>query len=241
MHTRLQNLALGVEESRAYWANGNPAVPAADLSLRAFEERWFGAKSLNRVRVLLANLRARYNAFPEALEVLRRWQGMEPATRQVICHWHLQLSDPLYRRFTGGFLVDRRLGATPGLDLPVTIRWVSETQPDRWRPSTVFQFGSKLLSAASEAGLISPHKDPRRPLVPRVPDDALGYLLHLLRSVRFEGTVTANPYLGSVGLEPGDLSRRIRALPGIAYRQLGGVESFDWQYPSLTAWAEATL
>ncbi|MCX5953197.1 MAG: hypothetical protein NTZ40_06835 [Cyanobacteria bacterium] len=37
-------------------------------------------------------------------------------------------------------------------------------------------------------------------MFPLVPDDALTYLLHLLREVDFEGTVLANPYLRSVGL-----------------------------------------
>jgi hypothetical protein len=50
-------------------------------------------------------LRARFDAFPNALHVLQRWPHMSPDTRRVVCHWHLQLSDPLYRDFTGTFLV----------------------------------------------------------------------------------------------------------------------------------------
>ena len=117
IHTRILRLALGVEESRSYWENVNPAVPAARRALTAFEERWFGAKSLERVRFLLANFVDRYDPFPEALAVLQRWRSMYAATRQIVCHWLLQLSDPLYRRFTGRFFAaqeDEQEEATDG-------------------------------------------------------------------------------------------------------------------------------
>ena len=41
----------------------------------------------------------------------------DPATRQVICHWHAQLSDPIYRRFTGEFLIERRTLKDPKVEL----------------------------------------------------------------------------------------------------------------------------
>lgn len=241
VHTRLQQLALGVEEARAYWASIDPTVPPAPRAIQAFEQRWFGAKSLERVRTLLANLGARFDSFPESLQVLRSWAPMSPTTRQLICHWHLQLSDPLYRRFTAEFLVQRRWAATPTFDRPVVVRWVGSTNPGRWGSSTVIQFGSKLLSAASEAGLTTPSRDPREPLLPRVTDDALAYLLYLLRSVQFVGSVTANPYLESVGLDAETLPQRLRSLRDLEYRRLSDIETIEWAYPSLTAWAEATL
>src|SRR5688572_22810458 len=99
IHTRLLRLALAVADSRSYWENVDPLVPVAQRPQMAFEQRWFGAKSLERVRYLIATFAERYDAYAEALAVLRRWRAMEPATRQVICHWHLQLSDPIYRLF----------------------------------------------------------------------------------------------------------------------------------------------
>jgi hypothetical protein len=241
VHTRLLKLAVGIEESRSYWEHVDPAVPPADRALVAFEQRWLGNKSLQRVRFLLANLAERYDAFPEALAVLRHWRSMEASTRQVICHWHLQLSDPLYRRFTGQFLVERRGLRDPRIDRDVVLRWVKNEFPDRWSESTSVQFASKLLSAASEAGLITPKRDPRALLLPKVPDLALAYLLHLLRRLRFAGTLTENPYLSSVGLAEGFLDQRLRTLPGITFRRLGAVTEIEWEAPTLTAWAEATL
>ena len=255
VHTGILRLALGVEESRAYWSNltrgdlsraqtrrgAAGGTAEAERSLRAFEQRWFGAKSLPRVRTLLSYLAARYDAFPEALAVLHRWREMEPAARQVICHWHTQLSDPLYRRFTGEFLLDRRTLHQPKVDRPAVAKWVRQTYPDRWSEATILQFASKLLSAASEAGLVSAKRDPRSLHFPKVPDSAIAYLLYLLRGLRFEGTLTENAYVTSVGLGDGFLDQRLRTIAPIRLRRMGRLVEIDWQYTSLSAWAEATL
>ena len=240
LHTRLQRLALGVEESRAYWTNVDPEVPFARRALVAFERRWFGAKSLERVRTILADLTVRYDAVPPALAVLRRWRGMDPATRRSICHWHLQLADPLYRRFAGHFLVERREGPRPTLDRPVVLRWVKDQNPHRWGAATCVQFASKLLSAAKEAGLVTP-RDPRTILVPKVTDLALGYWLHFLRHVEIEGTLLENPYFASVGLSGTFLHERLRGLRGVRWHRMGDLDDVEWSSPTLTAWAEATL
>lgn len=238
IHTRLQRLALGIEESRAYWANVDPELASADRALAAFTDRWFGAKSLERIRVLLPYLAARYDAFPNALAALRRWRSMEPDTRRVICHWHLQLTDPIYRRFSGGFLPDRR--DTPGASLNrnVALRWVRTTFPDRWGDSTLVQFASKLLSAGAEAELLSPAPDPRTLPLPRVTDEAIAYLLYLLREIRFEGSLTDNPYLRSVGLTGTFLDHRLRNIQSIHLRRVGNVCDFEWAHADLARWAE---
>jgi hypothetical protein len=241
VHTRILRLALGIEDSRSYWEHVDPAVPAAGRALFAFEQRWFGSKSLERVRFLLACFVDRYDAYPEALGVLRRWRSMDASARQVIAHWHLQLSDPLYRRFTGQFLVERRSLRDPKVDRDIALRWVKNEFPDRWSEATCVQFASKLLSAASEAGVISAKRDPRALLLPKVPDLALAYLLHLLRGLGFSGTLTENPYLASVGLVEGFLDQRLRTLPGIAFRRMGQLTEIEWDAPTLTAWAEASL
>lgn len=238
VHTRLQRLALGVEESRAYWASVDPTVPSAARAVAAFEGRWFGAKSLERIRVLLPYLAARYDAFPNALDALRRWRAMEPETRRAICHWHLQLTDPIYRRFSGDFLPTRReaLGAT--LDRAAVLRWTRTTFPDRWGESTLVQFASKLLSAGAEAGLLSPAPDPRKLPLPRVPDEALVYLLYLLRELRFEGSLADNPYLRSVGIVGTVLDHRLRSVTAVRLRRVGSVCDFEWAHPTLASWAE---
>ncbi len=241
IHTRILRLALGIEEARAYWAHVDPAVSPGARALQAFEQRWFGAKTLDRVKTLLPYLAVRYDAFPEAFSVLRRWRHMDPTARQVICHWHVQLTDPIYRRFTGELLIERRTLKEPKVDRPAVARWLRQTWPGRWAEATVLQFASKLLSAASEAGLVSQRRDPRALLFPKVPDLAIAYLLYLLRGVRHAGSVTENAYVASVGLGDGFLDQRLKAIPGITLRRMGRLVELDWDHPTLAAWAEATL
>ena len=238
VHTRLLKCALIVDESRAWWQHVEPDSDSHPAQ-QAFEEYWFGAKSLARIKVLIANLRGRYDAFPTALAVLRDWSDMDPESRTAICHWHLQLSDPLYRAFAGDYLPGRRAVARAEIRQDQVVSWVSQQGPGRWTMSTRIQFASKLLSCAFAAGLVAGRRDPRPLSFPRVPDAALAYLLHLLRDVDFDGTLTDNPYLRSMGLEGGILEDRLRALPELHYRRLADQVDFGWRFPDLGAWAEA--
>ena len=71
IHSRLIKCPLAVEESRAYWERAKPDDDRSSAQI-AFEEYWFGAKSLPWVKVLVSNMQARFDAFPEAFGVLRR-------------------------------------------------------------------------------------------------------------------------------------------------------------------------
>jgi hypothetical protein len=241
IHTRILRVTLGIEDARSYWERVDPAVPLASRSGRAFEARWFGGKSLERVRFLISTFGERFDRFPGALEVLHRLVGTDPVSRQILCHFHVQLSDPIYRSFTGRCLVMRRGLRSPTVDRDAVLRWIRDDHPSRWSAATEIQFASKLLSTASEAGLITAKKDPRTVLLPKVTDVALTYLLYSLRSIRFEGTLLDNPYLGSLGLTEGFLEQRLRTLPSVAFRRMGDLLDFEWAYPTLVAWAEATL
>ena len=240
IHPRLIKCPLAVEESRAYWERAKPDDdrPAAQI---AFEEYWFGAKSLPWVKVLVSNMKARFDAFPEAFDLLRRWHTIAPETRIAICHWHLQLTDPLYRAFSADFLVGRHEALLPEIHRKSVITWVSSQCPGRWKIPSRQKLASRLLSAAGSAGLVSGRRDPRQLVFPRIRDDALAYLLHLLRGITFEGSLIQNPYLRSVGLESSVLEGRLATLPSLRYRRTGDVIEFGWRYQSLAAWAESEL
>jgi hypothetical protein len=237
VHTRLLKCALEVDDCRQYW---NHATPAHTITPRsAFDDYVFGARSLTRIEVLLANMRARFDAFPAALEVLHRWPHMAPDTRRLICHWHLQLADPVYRRFTGEFLVARRADARAHLTRDVVLRWVGDVDAGRWTMATRIQFASKLLSAAYSAGLVGSNRDPRPVVLPRVPDEALEYLLYLLREVTFDGDIRRNRFLSSVGFEGSALDERLRLLPSLDFARQADLVDYGWRYESLRAWADA--
>jgi len=235
LHTRVLKCTLELANSRIFWAESVAAEPMQAEA--AFEAGWFGHRSLTRMRELLTTLRARYGAFPAALQVLHRWQGMGGDTQKLICHWHLQLSDPLYRLFSGTFLPDRLLHGQPTVSKQQVVTWLGEAGGGRWSGSTRLQLASKLLSTAHSAGLIQGKRDPRPIVFPLVPDDALTYLLHLLREVDFEGTVVVNPYLRSVGLEGSLLNDRLKRLPDLNYARQGDLVDMGWKHRDLAAWA----
>ena len=235
LHTRVLKCTLESANSRIFWAESALQQPMqAEV---AFEAGWFGHRSLTRLRELLTNLRARYEAFPSALQVLHRWQGMGGDTQKLICHWHLQLSDPLYRQFTGAFLPDRLLQGHTTISKQQVVTWLGDAGGGRWSGSTRLALASKLLSAAHSAGMIQGKRDPRPIVFPLVPDDALAYLLHLLREVDFEGTLLANPYLHSVGLEGGLLNDRLKRLPDLSFGRQGDLVDMGWKHRDLTDWA----
>lgn len=240
IHTNLLKCTLEIESSRAWW--GQPSDTAdRTVADRAFAESWFGARSLPRVKVLVSNMRTRFDAYPHALRVLREWQHMEPGTRALICHWHLQLTDPLYRAFSGDFLVGRHDAVRAEATRDMVTRWVGDQGPGRWTTKTRVQFASQLLVSAKAAGLIENLRGPRRLLFPRVGDDALTYLLYLLRGVELEGTLLDNPYLASVGLTSRLAEDRFRALEALHFRRQGDLVDFGWVYRDLEGWAHATV
>ena len=159
----------------------------------------------------------------------------------AICHWHMQLTDPLYRAFSGDFLVSRHGAFRPEIHRNTVITWVSDQCPGRWTIPSRQKLASRLLSSAHSAGLVSGRRDPRQLVFPRIRDDALAYLLHVLRVVSFEGSLNRNPYLRSVGIEGDTLESRFAALPSLRYQRTGDVIEFGWRHQSLTAWAEYDL
>jgi hypothetical protein len=206
-----------------------------------FEEYWFGARSLPRVNLLIANFRERFDQFPPALSVLHRWPDMDSSTRRLICHWHLQFADRLYREFTGSFLVNRVSAGRTEVTRDVVVRWIDQAAPQRWTTSTRIQFARKLLYSAYEAGILNRQRDPREWQPPRVTDEALGYILYLLRAIQFRGTLVDNPYLVSVGVTGAELERRLRTFPDCRLRRQGELFEFSWQYQDLLEWAEARV
>lgn len=238
-HTRLLKAGLAVEESRAYWER-RKSQPAPTAQT-AFAEYWFGAKSVLWLQRLLTDMRERYEVFPEALQVLARWDRMQSSVRVSICHWHLQLADPLYRAFTGTFLPHRNRDGFDNVSGEVVAAWIDEICPEKWQLATRKQFARKLLYAAKDAGLLKASKTEWSLKTPHVDETALHYLMYTLRGISIEGSLTANPYLKSVCLDELDLARRLHtASPVILHRQ-GSLIDFTWRYESLNDWASATI
>lgn len=237
-HTRMMKCTLEVEPSYSYWhacASGGGPISKD----KAFEQSVFGSKSFLRVERLMADMRHRYDSFPFALDVLGKWQPMELSDRQLICHWHTQLADPVYRRFTGEYLVERYQGPSGTVDNDLASRWIEVIVPDRWQIPTRNKIASKMLTSALSAGMISSNRNPRTIRFPRVSEQALTYLMYLLKEINYAGTAINNLYLASVGIDSDEAIRRLRKIDHLGFGRQGELISFDWHYPSIFDWASA--
>lgn len=257
LHTRLMRVPLAIEESYSYWQNCHPNVLNLDvdrdritnktdiinqLAEIAFEKRWFGSKSMARTQLLLKEFSQRYDAYPVALLVLQQWQPRDLLTRRNLCHWHLQLVDPLYRAFTDHYLGQRRILRADitdsNIDRDIVGRWVSQIMGrDHWSPATIARMATGLIAAAASAGLCSDKMGKRNLLYPQVSDLAVEYWLYFLRALTFEGTLLDNPYWRSVGLTGSLLETRLQRLPNLDFRRMGELIDFGWQCADLKDWA----
>lgn len=239
-HTRILRVTLEVDNAREYWRRPEAHEDSPGRTDAAFHGYWFGSRSLPRIRDLLTNFDLRFAAFPSGLAALTAWTDLPLAVRVPICHWHLQLADPLYRAFAGELCVDRRESGRP-LTRDVVLRWVNGMDTEeRWNPASRAQFASKLLSCGHAAGLVETRRDPRPVTVPRIPDPALGYLLYLLRDVDFRGSLHDNPYLASVGIDAMVLAERLRSVPGISMRRAADLVDLHFDYDSPRDWVART-
>lgn len=240
-HTRLLRVSLALEESRAYWEHRHLTIPKANLVTLAFEERWFGNKSMERVRRLLSEFDHRYDSYPTALAVLTQWQPADLVTRQNLCHWHLQVVDPTYRQFTSDFLERRRQQPNATVDRDGVMRWVVATIGQNWAMATAQRMATGLMTAAAAAGLCAGGVGSRTLSYPQISDEALTYWLYFLRYLDFEGTLGSNPYFASVGLSEGFLEQRLRKLSDTSFTRMAELHDFGWAYADLKTWALARL
>ncbi len=235
LHTRLLRVTLEIEPSAAYWTHADPARSHAEQAKLALEQRWFGDRSSARVRKLVDELSSRFDPFPEALAVLHDWTDISENARRLVCHWHVQLTDAIYRKFTGELLPELRGPEGAIITRELVADWIEQTAPERWAASTKLKFAGNLLTTAAEAGLVSQPSRERTLLVPTVPDDALAYLLHLIRDVNFAGTLADNPFLRSVGMQNDALETTLARLAG---RDDDAGFDLGWMSKSLKEWAE---
>jgi hypothetical protein len=241
MHTRILRCMLAVDDCYAYWQKVDLGLPVADRARVAFERRWFGLKSEARVRTIMTDMIERFDAYPEALALLHRLGTIPASLRPLICHVHTQLADPIYRRFSGEFLPSRRAQGYATIDRETVARWIASLEPGRWSTTTCMKYGANLLSTAMDAGLVSGRRDPRKPTLPAVPDAIVGYVLYLLRGISFEGTLSENPYLRSLGVTDDGFASVVARVPGIRFAGLGNVGEVSWLEPGLMAWGLGVL
>lgn len=189
-HTGLLRLGLAVPASRIYWERAG-----SGLEIPNRQESWYPKLSAQRERYLLRQMQRRF-PHPWPAEILSR----PTLTANLVCHWHLQLTDPLYRHYTGDYLLKCWSSGTPAVSLEGTAAWVEKSPVAAdWKPNTVRRLASGLMSSASAAGLCDRRGRSERELrLPVVSAADLHYLNDLLDRAQSLGD--RSYYRVSVGL-----------------------------------------
>ena len=196
-HTGLLRLGLALPQSVIFWERAAEETAVKALQDQAVAQQWFDGLSDTRTRYIIGQLSKR---FPfEARRALAFGEGLEPHQAQLRCHWHLQLTDPIYRRFTSEYLFNCWTSPHASVELEGVITWVSGLPLAKdWKKVTVRRMGSGLLSAATEAGLCQGSGKKEKALrVPRVEPEDRDYLRNLLSQA--EASASLSLYLRSVG------------------------------------------
>jgi hypothetical protein len=183
-------MGLEVEASRLFWQRALPEEPATERRRRAREEGWYPRLSEARLRYLMGELEKR---FPSALlEPLRSW-GPEPERQApLVCHWHLQWSDPLYLDFTSGYLVESWARSDRSVSVNDVDGWLQRRgSHSSWSESTRRRLASGLLAAARDAGFLRGQGRQKELRTVMVDEASLLYLSRLRELAQAEGVGAA--------------------------------------------------
>ena len=122
---------------------------------------------------MLSELERRFP--PATRSALKAWQPEQQSA--LVCHWHLQWSDPLYRDFTSSYLVTAWALPQQNVGVSDVEGWLFQrgTHHD-WSPSTRRRLASGLLAAATEAGFLSGNGRRRELRTVSVDRTSLAYL-----------------------------------------------------------------
>lgn len=244
MHTRILRCMLAVDDCAAYWRHFDRVhlcAPPAENARVAFAERWFGTKSEARVRTIMTDMSERFDMQPLAFRALHDVGTVPARLRPLICHFHTQLADPIYRRFTGDLLPSLRAQGRTSLDRPAVARWIESIAPGRWSAPTAMKFASNLLAAAHDAGLVAAKRDPRKVTLPNVPPIIVGWILYVLRDTVFEGSLVDNAYLRSLGIDRAALRAVAPRISGLRLVELGGAAELSFEAASIVDWAPSAF
>ena len=172
-HTGLLRMGLEVEASRIFWKLATEGETSRERRARASAEDWYPDFSEARLRYVLSELERRFP--PATRSALRAWSPEEQSA--LVCHWHLQWSDPLYRDFTSSYLVTAWAMPDQGIGVSDVEGWLLQRGTHHgWSPSTRRRLASGLLGAATEAGFLAGHGRRRELRTVGVDRTSLAYL-----------------------------------------------------------------
>jgi hypothetical protein len=143
-------------ESREYIQKVRENESLSETSKRALVEGWFGVKSKDMTRRIVAYLYLRYSNYPLAIKILKFSNDtIDMIDFRMISHFHLLLADPYYRWLTGVYLPSRKQDGFKFVSQEEVIYEFSKIVKSELEPITMKTYCSKLLTTARDVGLLN--------------------------------------------------------------------------------------
>ncbi|HRG77874.1 MAG TPA: hypothetical protein PLX69_25160 [Leptospiraceae bacterium] len=197
-HTDLLKVGARIQESKIYLLNRNFSVSKEDTVSKAFSEKWFGFKSQTYVKRLISRFELRFSKFPEAFLLLRSWvEKINLKDFKNICHFHIQLTDPYYRWFTGIYLGNLIFLGYEEIPTEALISSFEELVTTPMSVKVKRTLALRLKTAARDCGILEGKTDKKISLsTPGI--IVLYYILFVLRQIGFPSSdIPSSPYIKS--------------------------------------------
>ena len=242
-HTTMIRMAARINESKIYVQNYSESSTQTELKKAAWDESWFGFLGDSIFAVLISGLYNRFGQFPKLISVLKEWINaeMEHYDFNLVCHLHIQLTDPYYRWLTGEYLPERLDAGLGSFNADLIQPNFVAYSTKELKANTFRRLLSNLLSSAVECGLLS-GKAQRQFETPIVSTKFFGYLVYTLQEFNFPmSDLRESPYIKSICNDQAKLKRLL--IEG----QYKGWWEFNWdmnmftlipQYENISLWHE---
>lgn len=154
-HFHAYRVAARLKESIEYIQKVRLEESQTEISNRAIREAWFGSKSKDMTRRIVAYMYARYSIYKTGLRILKNSiEDLEAYDFRMISHFHLQLADPYYRWLTGVYFPKRKQDGFTNVTPDVLIPEFAKVVESDLKPVSIRTYCSKVLTTAKDVGLL---------------------------------------------------------------------------------------
>jgi len=242
-HTAMIRVTARLNETMTYIRHYNDEINAADLKKSAWSQQWFGFLSESIFNRLMPTLSNRFGKYSYLMEILQRWsfQGIENHDFKLICHFHIQISDPYYRWATGEYIPARFNEGIDEITKSSLAKALSTRTVNPLNANTLHKLSRNILTTARDTGLLQGKTD-KTIAIPASSVEVLGYLLYALRLFDFSmSEIPESPYIQSVFRNPGSLRNLLtegQAKNWWEYNWEGRTFAINYAYADINPWFE---
>jgi len=209
--TTMMKVGARLEESRSYLNFVNFEDSLKKQKEKAWNEQWFGFLPEQILETVVFALYQRFGQFPLIVKVLKTWidKGLDNHDFKLLCHFHIQLTEPYYRWATGQYFYQRYNEGFDDIPSNILGKQLEKAfGKEKDLSSQSYQrLARGILSTARDTGILK-GKAEKFFAHPLVSIEFLGYLVYALYHFKFPfGEFVTSPYIQSVIKDEAQLRR----------------------------------